>query len=98
MTPSARREAVRVMTQEHALTIKRACEVARLSRAAYYRPVRSDQERDREVIDALNEVVEREIEVAIGQQQTDRATHRIADGDDGTEAEMTHQCRGVVHT
>lgn len=57
MTPSARREAVRVMTQDHSLPIKRACQIARLSRAAYYRPGRVDEERDREVIDALNEIV-----------------------------------------
>ena len=38
LTPSAKREAIRIMTEEHGLPIMRACQAARLSRAAYYRP------------------------------------------------------------
>jgi transposase InsO family protein len=38
LTPSAKREAIRIMTAEHDLPIVRACQVARLSRAAYYKP------------------------------------------------------------
>ena len=45
------------MNQEHGVTIKRACQVARLSRAAYYRAEVSAEERDRPVIEALNEIV-----------------------------------------
>jgi len=37
LTPSAKREAIRIMTDEHGLPIVRACQVARLSRAAFYR-------------------------------------------------------------
>ncbi len=57
MTPSAKREAVRIMTEEHQVSIKRACQAARLSRAAYYKPRVDRSERDREVVDALNEIV-----------------------------------------
>ena len=60
LTPSARREVVRIMTVEHGVTIKRACKAARLSRAAYYRPGASAEERDRLVIEALNEIVAKE--------------------------------------
>lgn len=42
---------------EHRLTIRRACEIARVSRAAYYREPLTGSPHDREVIDALNEVV-----------------------------------------
>ena len=48
------------MNQEHGVTIKRACQVARLSRAAYYRAEVSAEERDRPVIEALNEIVAKE--------------------------------------
>ena len=37
VTPSERREAVRIMVEEQALSITRSCAVAKLSRAAYYR-------------------------------------------------------------
>jgi hypothetical protein len=36
VTPSERREAVRIMAEEYALSITRSCAVAKLSRAAYY--------------------------------------------------------------
>lgn len=43
------------------LPVIRACSAARLSRAAYYKPVQDRIERDGEVIAALNEVVATEI-------------------------------------
>ncbi len=42
------------MTDEHGLPIVRACQVARLSRAAYYKPGTDWTERDAEVIAAIN--------------------------------------------
>lgn len=59
MTPSAKRQAVRVMTDDHGVSIKRACRAAGLSRAAYYRRPVDGLARDGEVIEALNAVVER---------------------------------------
>jgi len=47
------------MVTEHRLSITRACRTAGLSRAAYYKAPRLPQEKDAEVIDALNGVVER---------------------------------------
>jgi putative transposase len=49
------------MTEEHGMSVKRACQAARLSRAAFYRPEKSPQERDRDVIEALNEIVSTEV-------------------------------------
>jgi hypothetical protein len=46
------------MRETHRLPIKRACAVAGLSRAAYYRPVEDRLVRDGEVIDALNGIVQ----------------------------------------
>ncbi len=46
------------MVEEHQVTVKRACQVARLSRAAYYKRESNRAERDQPVIDALNEIVE----------------------------------------
>ena len=45
------------MTEEHDLSIARACQVARLSRAAYYKPGTDWAARDAEVIAALQAVV-----------------------------------------
>ena len=45
------------MTVEHGLPIVQACQVARLSRAAYYKPGLDWAERDREVIAALRAIV-----------------------------------------
>ena len=45
------------MVHEHRLPIARACSVARLSRAAYYRPGRQCGVRDGELIAALNAVL-----------------------------------------
>jgi len=57
LTPSAKREAVQIMTVEHGLSVQRACSSARLSRAAYYRPVMDRSAADAEIIAALNELV-----------------------------------------
>lgn len=57
MTPPAKREAIRIMTEEMGLTVTRACCGARLSRAAYYRAGIDRAERDRPVVEALNEIV-----------------------------------------
>jgi hypothetical protein len=57
LTPSAKREAVQIMTQEHGLSVQRACSSAQLSRAAYYRPVQDRSAADAETIAALNELV-----------------------------------------
>jgi len=45
------------MTEEHGLPIVRACQVARLSRAAYYKPGMDWAARDGEVIAALQAIV-----------------------------------------
>jgi hypothetical protein len=58
-TQSARREAAAVLVREHRMSVQRSCRIARLSRAAYYRPPRPAVERDAAVIAALNTVVER---------------------------------------
>ncbi len=42
------------MTEEKGLSVSRACQVARLSRAAYYKPGTNWTERDAEVIAAIN--------------------------------------------
>ena len=57
LTPSAKREAIRIMTHEHDLPMARACQVTRLSRAAYYRPGVARRTRDAKVIAALQAVV-----------------------------------------
>lgn len=44
---------------DHQLPIRRACQIVKLSRAAYYRQPRCRAERDAAVIQALNEVVVR---------------------------------------
>jgi putative transposase len=45
------------MTAEHGLPIVRACQIARLSRAAYYKPGVDRMARDAEVITALQAIV-----------------------------------------
>ena len=59
MTPSAKREVLAVLVQEHGVPVRRACQAVRLSRAAYYRPPPSRLVRDAAVVTALNEVVAR---------------------------------------
>lgn len=55
--PSAKRETVRSMAEEMKLSVSRACAAARLSRAAYYRPVADAGVRDGEIVAALSELV-----------------------------------------
>lgn len=43
--------------KDHQLPIRRACQIVKLSRAAYYRQPKCQMQRDAEVIQALNEVV-----------------------------------------
>ncbi len=45
------------MSEEMRIPVSRACSAARLSRAAYYRPVQDQGVRDGEIIAALNELV-----------------------------------------
>jgi putative transposase len=59
VTPSAKREVLAVLVQEHHMPVRRACQAVRLSRAAYYRPPRSRLTRDADVVTALNDVVAR---------------------------------------
>jgi putative transposase len=58
VTPSAKRQAIAILHDAHGLPVRRACQVVRLSRAAYYRPPtdprhRLQLQRDYPVIDAL---------------------------------------------
>jgi putative transposase len=57
VTPSAKRQAVAILTSEHEVPVQRACSAVRLSRAAYYRPPGDRLGRDQPVIDALQAVV-----------------------------------------
>jgi putative transposase len=54
-----KRQAAEVLVKDHGLSIGRACEVMRLSRTAWYRRPRSHMERDRAVIEVLNDLVAR---------------------------------------
>ena len=47
-----------ILVEEHRLAIQRACAIARLSRAAYYRPRQEGSDRDTPVITALLALVE----------------------------------------
>jgi putative transposase len=59
VTPSAKREVLAVLVQEHGVSVRRACQAVRLSRAAHDRPPRSRLSQDADVVTALNEVVGR---------------------------------------
>jgi putative transposase len=59
VTPSAKRQAVQLMTSELRVLVKRACHWAGLSRVAYHREPQDGLQRDGELIEALNGVVER---------------------------------------
>jgi len=58
VTPSAKRQAIALLVSEHRLSVVRACQVARLARAAWYRPPPDRVVRDGPVIEALNAQVE----------------------------------------
>ena len=57
MTPSAKRQAIEILTGEHGLAVRHACRVISMARAAYYRPPPERVLRDQPVIDALHAVV-----------------------------------------
>jgi putative transposase len=60
VTPSAKRQAIAILTdQPHQLSIHRACRAVGLSRAAYYRLPRDRAVQDQPVIDALQAIVEK---------------------------------------
>lgn len=59
--PSDRREAARYLVARHGLSKTRACAAVRLSRSSWYRPGRSRESADRDVIEALNAVVEKHL-------------------------------------
>jgi putative transposase len=59
VTPSAKREVLAMLVGEHGLSVRRACQAVRRSRAAYYRPRSSRLARDADVVTALNDVVAR---------------------------------------
>lgn len=58
MTPTARRQAIEVLTTEHELSVRRACRVVGLARTAWYTPPADPAVRDAGVIEALMAVVE----------------------------------------
>lgn len=57
MTPAARRQVIQVLTTEHRLSVRRACRVAGLARAAWYDPPIDPAVRDAAVIDVLQGLV-----------------------------------------
>jgi putative transposase len=57
VTPTARRQVIEILTTEHALSVRRACRVAGLARAAWYDPPVDPAVRDAAVIDVLQGVV-----------------------------------------
>jgi len=57
VTPFAKREAIEIMTEVHGISRVRACQVARLSRAALYHPRPERGQRDGEIVAALNAIV-----------------------------------------
>jgi putative transposase len=58
VTPTARRQAIEVLTTEHQLSVRRACRVVGLARTAWYTPPADPAVRDAVVIGALMAVVE----------------------------------------
>jgi putative transposase len=54
-----KRQAAEIMVKEHGVSIVRACVLVKLSRTAWYRRSHASMERDREVIEALNGIVEK---------------------------------------
>lgn len=56
MTPPAARQVIAILVDE-GLSVRRACQVASLARAAYYRPLQDRLDRDAEIIAALTTLV-----------------------------------------
>lgn len=56
MTPPAARQVIAILVDE-GLSVRRACQVASLARAAYYRPLQDRLDRDAEIIAALSALV-----------------------------------------
>lgn len=54
VTPSAKRQAIAQLVSGHRLSVVRACQLVRLTRAAWYRPPPDRLTQDQAVIDALN--------------------------------------------
>ena len=59
MRPSARRQVVETLVQEHRLSIRQACRVVKCSRTAFYQPPVSANRRDAAVIAGLTDAVSR---------------------------------------
>ena len=57
VTPTARRQVIEILVTEHQLSVRRACRVAGLSRAAWYDRPADPAERDAAVIDVLKGLV-----------------------------------------
>ena len=57
MTPTARRQIIEILTTEHQLSVRRACRVAGLARAAWYVPPVDPAVRDAAVIDVLQGLI-----------------------------------------
>lgn len=57
MTPAARRQVIDVLTTEHRLSVRRACRLVGLARAAWYQPLVDPAARDAAVIDVLQALV-----------------------------------------
>jgi putative transposase len=58
VTPPARRQVIEVLTTEHHLSVRRACRVAGLARAAWYDPPPDRAVRDAAIIDGLLALVD----------------------------------------
>ena len=56
MTPPAARQVIAILVDE-GLSVRRACQVASLARAAYYRPLHDRVDRDAAIITALSALV-----------------------------------------
>ena len=54
---------MRYLIAEHSLSVQRSCKCLGLSRAAYYKETIDWAERDAEVVDKLNEVIEKKLEL-----------------------------------
>lgn len=58
MGPLERRDSVSYLVAEKGFSTSMGCRVMSMARATYYKPVQDPVERDREIVDAIHEVVE----------------------------------------